>query len=105
MFRGEDPIGWIARAEKFFEIHNTEEEAKTQLAFISMEGLAVHWFKFLKKKNPDLSWEKLMTALIQRYRGRMVGSHYEQLTILRKMGQWMSTSKSLKSWWHKWQNY
>lgn len=36
-FNGDDPIGWITRAETYFEVQNTGEEVKIKLAKLSME--------------------------------------------------------------------
>ena len=41
-FNGSDAIGWIARAENFFEMNQTEENQKITLAMISMEGYTFH---------------------------------------------------------------
>lgn len=41
-FEGSDPLGWVARVEKFFEVQQVKPSAKLRLAFISM----VHWFQF-----------------------------------------------------------
>jgi len=39
-FEGADPSGWLARAEKFFEVQSVSCREGLQLAFISMEGSA-----------------------------------------------------------------
>ncbi|KAK7247608.1 hypothetical protein RIF29_42494 [Crotalaria pallida] len=85
-FDGTDPMGWVARAEKFFEVHQTKDSEKVQIAFVSMEGTAIHWFRFLRKKAPELSWEKLVEAMVQRFGGRHLGNVYERLTTLRQTG-------------------
>ena len=43
-FMGTDPIGWIARAKKFFEVQEIPSFHKLQYAFMSMEGATTHWF-------------------------------------------------------------
>ena len=50
---GEDPIGWIARAENS-EVQEIRSFHKLQYAFMSMEGVAMHWFYIWSQKNPDL---------------------------------------------------
>ena len=42
IFDGSDPIGCIARAEKFFEVNQTKENQKVTLVMISMEGHTLH---------------------------------------------------------------
>lgn len=44
-FEGSDPLGWVARAERFFKVQQIKPTEKLRLAFISMEGKAV-WFQF-----------------------------------------------------------
>ncbi|KAL5192892.1 hypothetical protein HKD37_20G055210 [Glycine soja] len=55
-FEGSDPLGWVARAERFFKVQQIKPTEKLRLAFISMEGKA-------KSKNP--SWDKFATALCE----------------------------------------
>lgn len=38
-----DPMGWISKAEQYFEIQRTPMANKIQLAMICMEGAALHW--------------------------------------------------------------
>lgn len=54
VFEGVDPVSWIARAEKIFEVHHVPEGEKMQLAFLSMKGEATHWFHFLCCHTLDL---------------------------------------------------
>ena len=68
-FDGNDPNGWLARAEKFFEVYAVKPELKVEMAFVSMEGPPVHWFQCLMSKCPNLTWEKLRAELIKRYYG------------------------------------
>ncbi|MCH92916.1 retrotransposon gag protein, partial [Trifolium medium] len=37
-FNGEDPAGWISRAEIYFSVQETTPEVKVRLAQICMEG-------------------------------------------------------------------
>ena len=85
-FDGSDPNGWLARAERFFEIHEVRPELKVDMAFVSMEGPAVHWFQCIRLRWPDLNWEKLRSELIKRYCGRRSGNIYEQMASLKQMG-------------------
>jgi len=38
MFEGIDPLGWITRAERFFEVQNTSQTKRLHLALNNMEG-------------------------------------------------------------------
>jgi len=73
-FEGSDPMGWIARAEKFFEIQNISPKEKLRLAFISMEGNASHWF----------SMESFTEALNKRFGGKDRSTVFEKLQSIRQ---------------------
>lgn len=51
-FTGIDPIGWVARAERFFEDQEIHSSDKLQWAFMSMEGEAMLWFHSWCQKLP-----------------------------------------------------
>ena len=38
VFNGEDPDGWIYRAEHYFQMHLLNEQEKLKIAIVSMEG-------------------------------------------------------------------
>lgn len=42
LFDGNDPVGWITRAETYFEVQNTSDDVKVKLAKLSMEGPTIH---------------------------------------------------------------
>jgi len=85
-FEGVDPMGWIARAEKFFKIQNISSKEKLCLAIISMEGGANHWFRFWKRKVKNPSCEDLIEALIRRFWGKERSFFFEKLATLRQSG-------------------
>ena len=82
-FDGSDPMGWLARAEKFFEVHSVKPELRVDMAMVSMEGSTVHWFQCLKMRWPDLHWERFRAELIKRYCGRRSGNVYEQMASIK----------------------
>ena len=84
-FDGSDPTGWLARAENFFEIHVVTPELKVEMAMVSMEGPAVHWFQCLKLRWPNLNWERFRGELLKRYCGRRSGNIYEQMASLKQL--------------------
>jgi hypothetical protein len=79
-FNGEDPAGWISRAEIYFRVQDTSPELKVNLAQLCMEGATIHFFNSLIGEDEDLSWTKLKEALLERYGGHGDGDVYEQLT-------------------------
>lgn len=67
-------------------MHNVSAREEMRLAFISMEGGANHWFRFLKKKTKNPSWEELAEALIRRFVGRDRCYVFEKLAVVRQKG-------------------
>ncbi|MCI64080.1 pentatricopeptide repeat-containing protein, partial [Trifolium medium] len=83
-FDGDDPAGWISRAEVYFRVHNTLPAVKVSLAQLCMEGPTIHFFNSLLGEDEDLSWEGLKEALLKRYGGHGEGDVYEQLSELKQ---------------------
>jgi len=67
IFEGVDPMGWLARAEKFFEVQNVIGRERLKLAFISMEGSGCPWLSFWRKNSKNPSWEEFSMALNRRF--------------------------------------
>ncbi|XP_073219539.1 uncharacterized protein [Cicer arietinum] len=86
MFTGDDPAGWIARAEVYFRVQDTSPEIKVSLAQLCMEGSTIHFFKALVEDEIDLTWEVFKDALLERYGGLGDGSVFEQLSSLKQEG-------------------
>jgi hypothetical protein len=85
-FTGDDPAGWISRAEVYFRVQGTLPELKVNLAQLCMEGATIHFFNSLISEEEELSWERLKEALLARYGGCGEGDVYEQLTGLKQSG-------------------
>ncbi|WVZ25291.1 hypothetical protein V8G54_003835 [Vigna mungo] len=83
---GSDPVGWITRAETYFEVQGSTEEVKVRLAKLSMEGATIHWFNLIQETEVGLSWTKLKRELIGRYGGRTSDNPFEELKDLSQTG-------------------
>ncbi|MCI08505.1 retrotransposon gag protein [Trifolium medium] len=86
MFNGEDPAGWISRAEVYFRVQESSPVVKVNLAQLCMEGPTIHFFNSLINDEEELTWERLKDALMERYGGNGEGDVYEQLTELKQRG-------------------
>lgn len=86
MFNGDDPSGWITRAEIYFQIQETSPEIRVSLAQLCMEGPTIHFFKSLLDDEVELTWEQLEAELLERYGGIGEGNIYEQLATLQQVG-------------------
>jgi hypothetical protein len=85
-FDGEDPAGWISRAEVYFKVQGTTPEMKVSLSQLCMDGPTIHFFNSMLRENEDLTWDELKEALLERYGGHGEGDVYEQLTDLKQDG-------------------
>jgi len=45
-FEGEDPDGWIFRAERYFSVNDLSEGEKLETAALCLEGAALSWFQW-----------------------------------------------------------
>ncbi|CAH9085680.1 unnamed protein product [Cuscuta epithymum] len=79
-FDGGDPIGWIARVEQQFELHNTLPEKKVAAAMVAMEGGALYWVTWLRSRKPGISWEDFKQALVARFDSQHQGNRFERLS-------------------------
>lgn len=82
--KGDDPLGWIARAEKFFEEQQVRASEKLHLAFNCIEGNVVHWFQFWKQKAKNPSREDFLHALLRRYGENSKGTIFERLASIKR---------------------
>lgn len=48
-----------------------------------MERVAVHWFKWIKSKIPNMNWEEFAEELVKRYGRRKAANPFEMLVSLR----------------------
>lgn len=70
-FMGTDPIGWIVRAERFFEENETHPNDMLQWAFTRMEGEAMYWFNFRCQEDLNADWKLFSRAMIRRFGAQM----------------------------------
>lgn len=85
-FEGNNPLGWISRAEKFFQVQKVQDQERMRLAYICMEGDANHWFQFWADKVEEPTWDEFVKALIERFDDCAHGSVYERLSSITQKG-------------------
>ena len=66
-FNGENPTGWIYKAEKFFRYQSTADNEKVLLASFNLQDDALQWYQWFEKKQTDVSLEDFMQALCVRF--------------------------------------
>jgi len=80
-FFGENPFGWIIKAERFFREQEIHSSDKVQWAFMRMNGIALVWFHSWCQEDLDADWETFTIALLRRFRrGNYGGAVEKQLT-------------------------
>ena len=83
-FNGEDPIGWVYRAEQYFEFQNIRAAQRVLLAAFHLEGIALQWFRWLTKFRGPLTWEELTQAISLRFSPTEYEDPSEALTRLKQ---------------------
>ncbi|CAH9139065.1 unnamed protein product [Cuscuta epithymum] len=79
-FDGEDPIGWVARAEHQIELSCTPPGKKVAATVVVMEGSALYRLTSLRARKPGMSWDELTQALVARFDSRFKGNCFERLS-------------------------
>ncbi|KAL5554076.1 hypothetical protein UlMin_041477 [Ulmus minor] len=66
-FNGDDPTGWIYKAEQYFEFKSIAPEQQVQLASFHLEGIALQWHRWLTKFHGPLTWDEFTKAIQLRF--------------------------------------
>ena len=85
-FRGENPLGWIYKANQFFQLYGTPPNQKILLASYHMEDEALIWFQDAKEAGLFTSWETFVKSLHVRFGTIAYDDPMESLTRLRQVG-------------------
>ena len=83
-FNGDDPTGWIYKAEQYFEFQNIVVDQRVQLASFHLEGIALQWHRWRTKFRGPLTWEELTKAILHRFGPTDYEDPAEALTRLRQ---------------------
>ncbi|XP_028115673.1 uncharacterized protein LOC114313491 [Camellia sinensis] len=83
-FNGDDPTGWIFKAEQYFEFKNVAPDQQVQLASFHLEGIALQWLRWLTKFRGPLTWNELTKALLLRFGPTDYEDPSEALTCLKQ---------------------
>ncbi|KAL6527965.1 hypothetical protein OROHE_014915 [Orobanche hederae] len=86
IFDGNNPDGWILRAERYFQFYRLSEEEKLEAAVVGMEGDALLWYQWEHRRRPIRRWEELIALMLRQFRPTYSGSLYEQWLALKQHG-------------------
>ncbi|KAA8526488.1 hypothetical protein F0562_008310 [Nyssa sinensis] len=68
-FNGDDPTGWVYKAEQYFDFKNIAPDQQVQLASFHLEGIALQWHRWWTKFRGPLTWDEFTKALSHRVDG------------------------------------
>lgn len=60
-------MGWIFKANQFFDFHGTFDADRLQVASFYMDGSALGWFQWMFKNGQISSWAGFLQALESRF--------------------------------------
>ena len=86
VFMGENPDGWIFRANRYFAAYGLTEEEKLVAAAMSLYGDALSWYQWIDSREAFGSWENLKTRLLLCFRPTQEGSLCEQFLAVPQRG-------------------
>nr|ACY01928.1 hypothetical protein [Beta vulgaris] len=78
VFSGNNPDGWIIRAERFFQFYRLTEDEKVEAAVVSLDGEALLWYQWENRRRPIHRWSEMRWMLLRRFRETALGSLQEQ---------------------------
>nr|TKS04638.1 hypothetical protein D5086_0000141070 [Populus alba] len=64
---GDDPTGWIFKAEQYFEFQNIDAPRQVQLASFHLSSVALQWYRWYTKNKGQLRWHEFVSALLHRF--------------------------------------
>lgn len=94
VFDGQDPDGWIMRAERYFKLNPLSDEEQIEVAIIAFEGDALRWFQWEHRRQPMREWKTLKLRMLKQFRSCAMGSLCEQFLALKQEGSIEDYSKN-----------
>lgn len=86
IFSGNNPDGWIIRAERFFQFYRLTEEEQVEAAVVSMDGDALLWYQWENRRRPISRWSEMKAMILRQFRSTALGSLQEQWLSLHQEG-------------------
>jgi len=100
-FNGDDPTGWIYKAEQCFEFQNIVLDQQVQLASFHLEGIALQWNRWLAKFHGPLTWDEFTNAIQLRFGPTDYEDPSEALTRLKQTTTIAAYQKAFERLSHK----
>ena len=84
IFDGNNPNGWLFRAERYFEINRLTSSEKLCAAVVCLEGVALAWYYYKDGRRGFRGWTDFREMLLKRFRTSQEGTLLDQLFALRQ---------------------
>ncbi|XP_024017591.1 uncharacterized protein LOC112090471 [Morus notabilis] len=82
VFDGENPDGWIFRAERYFSLNRLTDREKLDVAVVSLEGEALAWFQWEDRRWAVRDWTELKRKVLERFHSTQEGTLCEKFLSL-----------------------
>ena len=66
-FEGEDPLGWIFQAQKFFNFHGVPDDQRLIITSFAFKGRALKWYEWMEQNQQISTWTAFLTSLKARF--------------------------------------
>ena len=83
-FNGDNPTGWIYKAEQFFQLHEIPVQDRVALASFHLGGDTHLWYQLLKQELGTVLWEEFKEGLNSRYGPNQYMDFFAELTRLQQ---------------------
>ena len=97
MFNGENPEGWVFRAERYFHLNHLTKEEKLMAAVVCLDEDALSWFSWVESRSTFTSWTELKSQLLLHFRSTSEGSLCQKLLAIQKEVHALSITMSSRS--------
>lgn len=85
-FDGSNALEWLARAEQYFLVSNTPKAKRVKVAMVTLAGPALPWYQLLRKRVPNLSWDRFTRELMKRFGSNGALDEYEAFAAVHHTG-------------------
>ncbi|KAL5752650.1 hypothetical protein ACOSQ2_023157 [Xanthoceras sorbifolium] len=100
-FNEKDPMGWVYKAEHYFEFKEIGMDQQVQLASFYLEGIALQWHRWLTKFRGQMTWNEFTKALLLRFGPTNYEDPSEALTRLKQTSTVSADQETFKELSHR----
>ena len=86
MLNGENPEGWVFRAQQYFHLNQLTKEEKLMATVVCLDEDALSWFSWVESKSAFTSWTELKSQLLLRFHFTSEGSLCQKFLVIWKEG-------------------